>query len=70
MSEYNKKPISTDELKAVVLAAMERANANPAHIYAFRKTGRLVTKENSINMTDEEIAEWNAAVDEYEKSHG
>jgi integrase len=55
------KPISADVMTREIAAAMIRANIEPAKIYAFQKTGRL-----SFSSPEDE-AEWNAAVEEYEK---
>lgn len=37
-------------------------------IYAFEKTGRLVTEENQDLLTEAELMEWEAAIDEYEQN--
>lgn len=55
------------ELQKVMLETMERAGTDKALIHAFKKTGRLVTAENSKNLTQAEIDEWNAAVEEGER---
>lgn len=46
---------------------MEEAGAHPAHIYAFQKTGRVVTEENSVLLTAAEQKEWDSALREYER---
>jgi hypothetical protein len=46
---------------------MEEAGAHPAHIYAFQKTGRIVTEENSVLLTAAEQKEWHSALREYER---
>jgi len=61
--------MSEEELKAVMLDLMKRAGADPALIYAFEKTGRLVSEENAKQLSDEDIAEWNAAIEEYRAKH-
>lgn len=63
------KQIPVKELESVILRAMERAGTHPAYVYAFKKTGRLVTEASKNNLTAEEIAEWVAAVDEYEDQY-
>lgn len=49
--------------------AMKRAKINPALIYAYEKTGRLVTEENKKLIPDEDLEEWEAAIDEYYELH-
>lgn len=49
---------------------MKAADVDPAKIYAFEKTGRLVTEENQALLSDEELDEWEAAIDEYKSGHG
>lgn len=46
---------------------MEEAGAHPAHIYAFQKTGRIVTEENSVFLNAAEQKEWHCALREYER---
>jgi hypothetical protein len=46
---------------------MKQANIDPAKIYAFEKTGRLVTEENQDILTEADLLEWEAAIDEYEE---
>jgi hypothetical protein len=52
--------------------AMVAAGIRPEIIYAHRKTGGLiVTEENQGKLSAEDIAEWEAAIDEYlEKTKG
>ena len=52
--------------------AMVAAGIRPEIIYAHRKTGGLiVTEENLKKLSAEDIAEWEAAIDEYlEKTKG
>lgn len=45
---------------------MKAAGIDPAKIHAFEKTGRLVSEDNQSLLTDDELAEWEAAVEEYE----
>jgi len=52
--------------------AMVAAGIRPEIIYAHRKTcGLIVTEENLEKLSAEDIAEWEAAIDEYfEKTKG
>ena len=39
----------------------------PEFVYAMRKTGRVVTEENLEFLDPDELAEWEDAIDEYER---
>jgi hypothetical protein len=49
---------------------MKAAGLDPAFIYAFEKTGLLVTKQNQHLIPEQDLAEWDAAIEEYERKHG
>lgn len=57
-----------EHLEHEMVQAMKLANIDPAKIYAFEKTGRLVTEENQDVLTEADLAEWEAAIDEYERN--
>jgi hypothetical protein len=57
---------ATEEMCAVMLST----GVDAAFIYAFRKTGRILTTENMQYATRAELAEWNAAVEEFHKCKG
>jgi len=44
--------------------------ANPENIYAFKKTGIILTDKNRKYQSESDLAEWNAAIDEYRKLQG
>jgi hypothetical protein len=48
-----------------VAEAMESADANPAWIYAFRKTGLLVTEMNERLIPRADLMKWHSAISEY-----
>jgi hypothetical protein len=48
-----------------MLVVAKKANIPPELLYAMRKTGRIVTAENMQHLTQEELDEWNAAIDEF-----
>lgn len=50
--------------------AMKEAGIDPAMIHAFEKTGLLVTEENEHLLPDADLAEWEAAIQEYHAKHG
>lgn len=50
--------------------AMEKVGIDPALIYAFEKTGRIVSEDNMNQLTDAEIEAWHDAIDEYYEREG
>jgi hypothetical protein len=54
-----------DELMSQILRAASRAAIPPELIYAMKKTGRMVTEANRHLLTDEELQEWQDAINEY-----
>ena len=54
-------------LEAMMVEDMKAAGLDPAYIYAFEKTGLLVTEQNQHLIPDEDLAEWGAAVEEHER---
>jgi len=38
-------------------------------IYAYEKTGRLVTEQNQHLLSEADLDEWDAAIEEYERKH-
>ena len=59
------QPVSEEELTAAMLEVFRRAGTPGDIVHAFLKTGRLVTEENKHLLSDEELAEWDAAIEEY-----
>ena len=53
-----------------IVEAMKKAGLDPALIYAFEKTGLMVTEANEHLIPDKDRAEWDAAVLEYRAKHG
>jgi hypothetical protein len=45
---------------------MRAAGIDLAIIYAFERTGRLVTEQNQHLIPEKDLAQWGAAVEEYE----
>lgn len=50
--------------------AMKKAGVEPALIYAFEETGLMVNEEHENRVTDVDLAEWDEAIDEYERKTG
>ena len=62
------QPISKaglDEMTGQILSAAGKAAVRPELIYAMKKTGRIVTESNQHLLTDEELQEWQSAIEEY-----
>ncbi len=57
--------ISDKEMTRQALRAMKAAGSRPELVYAYKKTGRLVTSKNKNMLTAAELKEWNNAFDEY-----
>ena len=59
--------IDPEEFHEKTVAMMEEAGIDPAMIYAFKKTGRIVTEENMKFLSEKDLEEWQAAIDEFEE---
>lgn len=63
-------PLTAEEISDVMVDAVLKAGVHPAHAYAIKKTGFIVTAMNVDEFDDEDIEDWNAAVAEGESIHG
>jgi hypothetical protein len=52
-----------------MVQAMKAAGLDPAYIYAFEKTGLLVSEQNQHLIPERDLDEWGAAIREYEAKH-
>jgi hypothetical protein len=59
------QPIKPQEIYKSTLGVMSTSGMRPEIIYAFEKTGRIVTRENMKFLTKAELAEWDSAIAEY-----
>jgi len=59
-----------EHMEHEMVEMMKEAGLDPAIIYAVEKTGRLVTEANQHLLSDVELDEWNAAIEQYEAEHG
>ena len=50
-----------------ILAQLEEAGTDPAVLHAFRKTGLLLEEANEHRATEQELAAWKAALEEYRR---
>jgi hypothetical protein len=57
-----------EHVEAMMVEDMRAAGIDPAIIFAFEKTGRLVTEDNQHLIPEKDLAEWDAAVREYEEN--
>ena len=58
-------PVAEDEVMAAMTEVFRLAGTPPDIVYAAQKTGRIVTVENQHLLSEDELAEWNATVEEY-----
>ena len=58
-------PVEWHLVRDEVVRGMAAVGVDPAIIYAFRKTGLIVTEDNLGQLQPEDVAEWMAAMDEY-----
>ena len=61
------KPISEDLIRREMAAAMAEAGIAPEKIYAANKTGMLPTADYLHLWSEADMAEWEAAIEEYRK---
>lgn len=53
------------EIESEICEIMQMAKLPPAIIYAYKKTGRILTKENQKYATRADLNEWTDAINEY-----
>jgi len=58
-----------EAVERLTVEAMQRAGLDPALIYAYKKTGLIVTERNQSLLSEGDLAEWYAAIDEYDAGH-
>jgi hypothetical protein len=57
--------VDQEKAEEALLMAMTAAGLDPELIYAIQRTGRFVTEENSQLLSEEDLVEWQAAIEEY-----
>jgi len=62
--------MNVEAYKQAMIKMMGDAGLPGDLIYAFQKTGRLVSEGNQKFLTDAELKEWNDAVAEYYEQEG
>ena len=55
-----------EHVEHFMVQAMKQAGLHPAIIHAFEKTGLIVTEQNQYLLSENDLAEWEAAIQEYE----
>jgi histone H3/H4 len=59
------EPISNETLTRELNRAAAKIGIDPALIYAMNKTGRILVAGQENRWTEEALAEWNEAIEEY-----
>ena len=66
---YERRPYTDEEVHREIRGAMVKAGIHQALIHAFDKTGRILSKEASKNLSKSALKEWNDAIDEWYETH-
>jgi hypothetical protein len=59
--------LDVDEFQRDVISAMHRARVSPELIYAYLRTGLIVTRENQRYLSAKDRDDWNRAIVEYSR---
>ena len=57
--------VQLEHVEHQLTLAMQKAGVHPALIYATQKTGLIVSEENQHLISEKDLAEWNAAIEDY-----
>src|SRR5438105_11720732 len=57
--------LSIRDVQREMMDAMLQTGMRPEIMYAYRKTGRLLTRKNESLLPEKDIEEWDAAIEEY-----
>jgi hypothetical protein len=60
--------LTDEQVREILVQAMADVEADPALVYAFRKTGVYICSDNEKTLSEESRAAFEAAVDEYYES--
>ena len=63
------RKLQLEPMEAGVVASMQKAGIAPHLIHAYEQTGRLVCESNKDLLTEDELAEWDEAIDDYFKKN-
>jgi len=73
VSQGDERLLSDDEVakvRAATVEAMQAAGIRPALIYAYKRTGLIVTGENRRLMSAADLDEWEDAIAEFQEQDG
>jgi hypothetical protein len=59
-----------EHVEHAMVEGMKEAGLDPAFIYAFEKTGLLGDEQNMHLISDQDLAEWQDAIEEYQAKQG
>ena len=59
------KPMDPEEIRREMVSIMKEVNIPAEIVYAYQKTGLLVTEDNVHLIAPSDIAEYDAAINEY-----
>ena len=72
MSKGDERLLSDDEvatLRVATVEAMRAAGIRPALVYAYERTGLIVTRENRHLIPASDLDEWEDAIAEYDENN-
>jgi hypothetical protein len=72
LSQGDQRLLSDDEVakvRAATVEAMRAVGVQPALIYAYERTGLIVTRESRKLMSAADLDEWEDAIAEYMETH-
>ncbi len=61
-------PLSEEKYERMMIEAMAEVGISQAMIFAFKRTGRIVTEKNRHLLSAEELQEWDEAINEYHRT--
>ncbi len=64
------RPLDPEKFERDMIEIMGKAGVDPALMYATNKTGLIVTEMNQHLLSDEDLAEWQEAIEEYHELEG
>ena len=57
------------DVSSALTSAMERAGVHPAYVHAVRTCGFVYTEENASTLSADQVARWNAALEQWFLQH-
>ena len=59
------RELDADAMERAMIDAMAASGVAPQIIFAYARTGMLVSESNQEQWSDEDMAQWDAAIDEF-----